>query len=82
MRQLHDYLRKGSRHLIVSSLPGKVWAILEKAQLVEHLGRDNLLVFDELNPHQSIESALKRAKTLLDSTEREPPVEAPHIGLR
>ena len=81
LRQLHDYLRKSSRHLIVASLPQKVWQVLEKAQLIDHLGRDNLLVFDETNPHQAIELALKRAKTLLDMSETEPAAESPYINL-
>ena len=83
LRQLHDFLRKSSRHLVVASLPEKLWRVLEKAQLIDHLGRDNLLVFNEANPHQSIELALKRAKILLEVAEADSStLEIPHTEVR
>ncbi len=78
LRQLYEYLRKGSRYLIVSSIPYKVWLVLEKARLVEYLGKDNLLIYDEARPRVAIEKALERAKTLLAEAPPVPVEEVVH----
>jgi len=64
LKHLNDFLRKSSRHLIVTSIPRHVWHVLENARLVQHIGHDNLFLLDEQNPNKSVEEALKRAAAL------------------
>lgn len=68
LKHLYDYLRKRNRHLVVASIPKHVWAVLEKSQLVEYIGKENLFLFDELAPHSSVEKALVRANAIVDES--------------
>jgi SulP family sulfate permease len=65
LRQLKDYLRQSGRHLIVCSVPPHVLELLENVHLVEYLGRDNVVLFDNTDPHAWLERALSRARYLL-----------------
>jgi sulfate permease, SulP family len=65
LRQLKDYLSRGGRHLIICSIPPHVLELLENVQLIDHLGRDNVILFDRQAPHTWLERALRRARYLL-----------------
>lgn len=65
LKQLHDFLRKSGRHLIVASFPKHVFDVLEKSGLTRLLGSQNLIPFDETAPYSSVEKALKRAEEIL-----------------
>jgi SulP family sulfate permease len=65
LRQLKDYLSQSGRHLIVCSIPPHVLELLENVHLVDHLGRDNVVLFDSQAPHTWLEKALHRARYLL-----------------
>lgn len=72
LKQLHDFLRKNGRHLVVASIPPQVWQVLENAKLIEYLGKENLYLFDETKPYHAIEQALLRAWKLagVESSEK------------
>ncbi|MDB6081648.1 MAG: hypothetical protein JWO53_920 [Chlamydiia bacterium] len=78
LKQLYDYLRKSGRYLVVASVPLSVWEVLEKAKLVQYIGRDNLYLFDDQNPQVSIDQALNRAWTLIKESE---PIQASAPGV-
>ncbi len=66
LKQLHDYLRKYNRHLIVASFPHPVYEVLESSGLTKILGKDNLIPIDEEAPYLSVERALARAQVLIE----------------
>lgn len=66
LRQLKDHLAQSGRYLIVSSIPAHVLELLENVQLVDHLGRDNVVIFDTRAPHTWLERSLSRARHLLE----------------
>lgn len=66
LKQLHDYLRKYNRHLIVASFPKHVYEVLESSGLTKMLGKNNLIPFDEAAPYLSVERALARAQVLIE----------------
>lgn len=61
LKQLYEYLRKNGKFLVVTSIPPQVWKVLENSELIDYIGKDNLFLYDEQNPHRSIELALERA---------------------
>ena len=61
LKHLDDYLRKNHKSLIVTSIPLQVWQVLENSKLLDYIGRDNLFLYDEQNPHRSTQLALERA---------------------
>ncbi len=65
LRQLKDYLTQSGRHLIVCSIPPHVLELLENVRLVDHLGRDNVIIFDNASPTSWLERSLCRARYLL-----------------
>ena len=66
LRQLKDYLRQNGCHLVVYSIPSHVYELLENSHLVEHLGRENVILFDPVDPHSSLTRSLSRARSLLE----------------
>jgi SulP family sulfate permease len=66
LRQLCDYLRKKNRHLVIASIPQSIYSVLENANLVSYIGKENLFLFDEQHPYQSIEKALVRSRQLVE----------------
>jgi SulP family sulfate permease len=73
LRQLKDYLAQRGRHLIVYSIPAHVYELLENVRLIEHLGKDNVILFDPEDPHSSLTRSFARAQELLVS-DRSPAV--------
>ncbi len=69
LKQLKQFLDEKGRKLIVSSVPYYVVRLLENAKLVELLGRENIIVFDENSPKSTTQRAIERAKELLQTEE-------------
>ena len=65
LRQLKDYLRRNGCHLVVYSIPSNVYELLENAHVIEHLGKENVILFDPEAPHTSLTRSLARARELL-----------------
>ncbi len=65
LKQLHDYLRKYDRYLIVASFPVHVYEVLESSGLIRIIGKDNLIPIDEESPYVSVEKALARAQVIM-----------------
>jgi len=64
LQQLNDYLKSSGRYLIACGLTQQIWDVLNDSGLIDKLGKDNLFVFDERNPHYFMQKALQRAKAL------------------
>lgn len=65
LKQLKEYLTRKGRQLIVASIPQHVVRFFEKSSLMELLGQDNVIPFDENTPHSSLEKALDRARAII-----------------
>jgi sulfate permease, SulP family len=72
LRQLKDYLGQSGRHLIVYSIPAHVYELLENVHLIEHLGKENVILFDPEDPHASLTRSFARAQSLLVAEEQGP----------
>lgn len=68
LEQLCDYLRNSGRHLIACGITDSVWEVLGASDVVEHLGRENLFIFDDKHPHHYLQKALQRAEELSKQT--------------
>lgn len=64
LNQLGDYLRGSGRHLLACGITMQIWEVLSDSGVIEHIGKENLFLFDERHPHLSIQKALNRAKML------------------
>lgn len=64
LQQLCDYLRGSGRHLIACGVTQQIWDVLSDSGMVEKIGKENLFIFDERNPHLYMLKALHRAKEL------------------
>lgn len=64
LHQLHDYLRGSGRYLIACGITMHIWEVLSDSGIVELIGKENLFLFDERNPHLYMQKALARAKYL------------------
>jgi SulP family sulfate permease len=73
LKQLYEFLKSTNRHLIACGLTEQSWEVLCDSGLVDLIGKENLFIYDERNPNQTVQRALCRAKALL----KEP---QPHRG--
>jgi sulfate permease, SulP family len=80
LRQLKSYLLQKNTHLIICSVPKQVISLLEKTDLLNYLGKDNIIALDEHHPKVSLQLAWKRAHVLL-GTATQAPSEAMPIDL-
>jgi sulfate permease, SulP family len=69
LQQLHDYLKNSGRHLVGCGLTHHLWDVLSDSGIVNLIGKDNLFIFDERHPHQSVQRALIRANYLVSLQE-------------
>lgn len=69
LQQLYEYLASSNRHLILCGLTDQSWEVLCDSGLVEQIGKENLVTFNEQNPNLTVQKALNRAKVLIGSTE-------------
>lgn len=83
VQQLYEYLKISGRHLLLCGLTFQIWEVLSDAGIVELVGKENLFVFDERQPHHYIQKALIRARELAAQSKLAPiePVEVQDLGL-
>lgn len=74
--QLHEYLGKAGRHLILSGMTLEMWDVMSNSGLIKTIGKDNLFVFDERSPSLYMQKAIARAKKLAQEG-NEPPMALP-----
>lgn len=65
LQQLCDYLRGSGRHLIACGITQQIWDVLSDSGMIEQIGKSNLFIFDERNPHLYMLKALHRAQELI-----------------
>lgn len=66
LQQLNEYIKCSGRHLIACGITPALWEVLCDSGIVESLGKNNLFVFDERQPHQYMLKALERAYELAE----------------
>lgn len=64
LNHLYEYMQSSNRHLIACGITQPVWDVLSDSGLVKLIGKENLFIFDERNPHLYMQKALQRAKRL------------------
>lgn len=69
--QLHEYLEKAGRHLILSGMTHEMWDVMSNSGLIKTIGKENLFVFDERQPQAYMQKAIARAKALVLLSHRE-----------
>ncbi len=69
IQQLYEYLKGSGRFLIACGITQHVWDVLSDSGLVEQIGKENLLIFDERHPHYFMVKALSRARALVLESE-------------
>ncbi|MFI5342778.1 MAG: SulP family inorganic anion transporter, partial [Chlamydiales bacterium] len=65
LQHLFEYLKKAGRHLVCCGLTYQIWEVLSDSGMVELIGKTNLFIFDERNPHLSVQRAFNRAHELV-----------------
>lgn len=63
--QLHEYLQKAGRHLVLSGMTHEMWDVMSNSGLIRTIGKENLFVFDERHPQAYMQKAIARAKALV-----------------
>lgn len=63
--QLHDFLVKSGRRLILCGITSSVWDVLSHSGVIEAIGKENLFLFDERQPLHYMQKAIHRAKELV-----------------
>jgi SulP family sulfate permease len=74
LQQLHAYLQGSGRYLVACGMTQPIWDVLSDSGLIEQIGKENLFIFDERNPHLHMLKAFHRARHL--STQQRPVQEA------
>lgn len=64
LQQLHSYLKGSGRHLVACGMTQPIWDVLSDSGLIEQIGKENLFIFDERNPHIHMLKAFRRARHL------------------
>lgn len=78
LMQLHEYMKKGGRHLVLGGMTHEMWDVMSHSGLVEALGKHNLFIFDEKHPQLYKQRAVAKAKQL---SEERLPREASDLNL-
>lgn len=68
LEELVHYMRGHDRFLIISGLSKEVYKVLKNAGMVPVIGRENLFIGSAQNPNLSTRNALKRAQSLLGTS--------------
>lgn len=63
--ELYDSLKEAGCHLLITGLTLPVWEVLSISGVVERIGKENLFLFEEVNPHFYMLKAFERAKKLI-----------------
>ena len=69
LQELTAFLRQNGRNLLISGLSKDVYRVLKNADMVDFIGRENLFIGSAQNPNLSTRNALKRAQSLLGSSQ-------------
>ena len=64
LRDLAETLRQGGRHLILCEAKPETMAIFVNAGLVDQVGAENVIPWEEANPTAALAKAVRRAKEL------------------
>jgi SulP family sulfate permease len=75
--QLHEYLEKGGRHLVLCGMTLEMWDVMSNSGLISTIGKDNLFVFDEKSPLLYLQKAIARAKVLAAEPVKQDPFPLP-----
>lgn len=65
LMQLHEYLRRGGRYVVMCGMTHEVWDVMSNSGLISTVGKENLFVFDDRHPHLYMQRAIARAKELV-----------------
>lgn len=65
LQQLHEYLHRSAKRLIICGITPVVWSVLSNSGLVKLVGKENLYLFDENDPHKHMVLAMDRARVLV-----------------
>jgi SulP family sulfate permease len=79
--QLHEYLEKAGRYLVLSGMTLEMWDVMSNSGLIAIIGKDNLFIFDERYPSQYMQKAIARAKKLAQEPPKNPVKTIPNIPL-
>ena len=71
IEELHSFLRKSDRHLLISGASSVVSRVLSNSGFLAKLGTDNFFREDPINPTLSTRDALKRATEILGRRDAE-----------
>ncbi len=71
LMRLDEFLKVTGRYLIISGITQEVWETLQRAGLIEQIGKDNVFLTNEINPQLSTWKAYLRAEELLSSCKEE-----------
>lgn len=66
LMQLHEYLTRGHRHLVLCGMDEEAWEVMSNTGLIAQIGKSNLFLFDPHHPHAHMQRAMARAKILAD----------------
>lgn len=69
--ELHEFLRKSKRHLVISGASREVSRVLRNAGTIDQIGAENFFREDPVNPTVSTRDALKRATKILGRRDAE-----------
>ena len=65
LQQLYHYLTGSGRHLIGCGITHQMWDVLSDSGIVELIGKSNLFIFEEKQPHLSVQKAFLLASEIL-----------------
>lgn len=68
LQHLHGYLKGSGRHLVACGMTQQTWDVMSDSGLIQQMGKENLFIFDERNPHLHMLKALKKARQLVSAT--------------
>lgn len=69
LQQLHNYLSRSGRHLVICGITPPVWKVLNNADLVMEIGKENLFSCCELETSDVVGKALDRSVLLLEQSD-------------
>lgn len=71
LEELVLYLRQQARHLLISGAMPEVHEVLEDSDVLDVIGKENVIQKDPRNPNLAMRHALKRAQEILGTDEAE-----------
>lgn len=65
LEQLYEYLKSSNRFLVCCGLTDQSWKVLCDSGFVELIGKENLFIYDERHPNNTVQKAISRAKAII-----------------